>query len=345
MSNGVEAGKATPERGQSTAVVSVFVKKSHALDSVRRARRLGFDGDHRAIFGRQAIELLGASTALIAKLGSAAADVRLGARFPELAAFSRVARKCVDRPRRRGRYLLVSQHTVPLDLVSYGNEAWGARGIYSHLCSSVPPTHNRLRRALTPAVFPLQSYLLVCPMAMDRAVPRHHQDIVTVALSLESQLPVELWLQPSYERALDAFSRKDLSWLHVDTHGQGSSMMLGPSRSHGRFAGSADLPSKIDIPITIVVGCSLTSGPDSIGTMLFARGARAVLGPCAIFQSLGVANSEDGEAGWYRVLFESMIAGRDLGTSLQLARRSVPGPGILKYAYLIAGSSQVRFER
>ena len=57
-------------------------------------------------------------------------------------------------------------------------------------------------------------------MAMDRSVPRHEQDIVKVATELESQLAVEIWLQPSFDRAAAAFAEPGVGILHIDTHGQ-----------------------------------------------------------------------------------------------------------------------------
>jgi len=179
---------------------------------------------------------------------------------------------------------------------------------------------------------------------MDRALPRKQQDIVTVALGLEHQMPVELWLQPSFERARQAFGAKHVACLHLDTHGDadGRSIMLGPSRDGGHYIDADALPRVVRPPLIVVCGCALNGNPHSIGPALQRRGALSVFGPCTTFQSLGVANSEEGEAHWYRSFFMAMAAGIDVGTSLMQTRLAVRG-GLLKYAWVIVGSSQLCF--
>ena len=66
------------------------------------------------------------------------------------------------------------------------------------------------------------------------------------------------------------------------------------------------------------------------------------MGPGAVFQSLGVANTEDGEAAWYRSFFDSLLSGQDVGESLA-TRRATQG-GLLKYVWAIVGSSLLSFD-
>jgi hypothetical protein len=330
---------------QPLRVVSVFPDEQETAAIGGLTRALSPDSQYLGVHGQQARDLLSSSQELIDALSHRTAEVRAGREILQRATFNDVVRACLPAAKAGERYLLVSPSTVPLDLAFDEIGNWGDRAIFSHLCFPQPPSDEVLARVLRPRTFPLEGYLLVCPMAMDRAVPRHLQDIVTVALSLESQMPVELWLQPRYDRALQALSRTDLSWLHIDTHGTQSQLMLGPSRADRRLAGAAELPPRVFTPLLLIVGCALLAGPDSVGSVLFRRGAETVFGPCAIFQSLGVANSEEGEAAWYRVFFESLLSGLDTGTSLLRARCSVQGTGILKYAYLLCGSSYVRFHR
>jgi hypothetical protein len=325
-------------------VISVFPDKANSDSLRKRLQTLGVDNGHIDVSDQTATHLLNASQELVQALDHRAFDVRAGLGLEEREAFSRIARNCLPAAIEGGRYLVVSPATVPLDLAFDAGGNWGDRAIYSHLYSYDAPSAGLLTRALWPKELPLEGYLLLCPMAMDRAIPRHLQDIVTVALELESRMPVELWLQPRYDRATQALARTDLSWLHIDTHGTPTKIMLGSTREDQELAGAEDLPPRVFTPLFIIVGCALASGPESISSVLFQRGAEAVFGPCAIFQSLGVANSEEGEATWYRVLFDSLLTGFDIGMSLLRARRSVAGSGILKYAYLIVGSSFLRFD-
>jgi hypothetical protein len=321
----------------------VFPDERESVAIGKRLSAVGPKYKFVSVHGQPARDLLAAGGELIDALGNNAWDVREGKSIPQRDVFSEAARCGLPSVEDGARYLIVSPSTVPLDLACDESGSWGDRAIFSHLCVPQAPSEGLLARAVLPRAFPLEGYLLVCPMRMDRLVPRHLQDIVTVALSFESSMPVELWLQPRYDRALQALSRTDLSWLHIDTHGTRTRIMLGPTREGQQMAGASELPTRVFTPLVIVVGCALLSGSDGIGAVLFRRGAEAVFGPCAVFHSLGVANSEDGEAAWYRTLFESLLRGADLGVSLLHARQSVTGSGILKHAYLIAGSSYVRF--
>ena len=162
-----------------------------------------------------------------------------------------------------------------------------------------------LKRFLFPIKQTIDTYLLVCPMAMDRPLARHLQDTVTVALSFEERMPVELWLQPSLDRAIQGLRRTDVTWLHIDTHGDrdGQLIMLGPSRGTRDLVDADAIPESVRFPLVMVVGCGLTAKYNSVGAALLARGAQSVFGPCTVFESLGIANSEEGQAKWYGTFF------------------------------------------
>lgn len=181
-------------------------------------------------------------------------------------------------------------------------------------------------------------------MAMDRALPRHLQDIIVVALGFERSMPVEVWLQPSLPRTIQGLKRDDVSWLHLDTHGSrdGTMVMLYPTREGSQMVGSDVLPEAIETPFVMLVGCALTASHESIGQALLLRGVKSVFGPCAIFQSLGIANSEEEQANWYRTFYSALLSGNDVGSSLLKARTITKG-GLLKFGWLIMGSSLLHF--
>ena len=325
-------------------IVSIFEQKKECdkiSDLVQRVSPTIF---HICIHGEAASILFNKGAALVHALAKKAKEVKQGRAIKERHDFSLLAIARLPPIKQKDRFLIISSSLVPLDLVFDKDGDWGNRAIFSHINTEAAPSIEILIRALFPQSFSLQGYLLACPMAMDRQVPRNLQDIITVATSLESFMPVEIWLQTKFSRALEAFSRTDLSWLHIDTHGTQSKIMLGPTRQGGRMATSEELPNRIFTPLLILVGCSLLSGPQSIGSTLFQKGATTVFGPCTSFLSLGVANSEEGEAAWYEVFFDSLIAGMDTGNALLAARNSVSGNGILKFAYLICGSSFLKFD-
>ena len=165
--------------------------------------------------------------------------------------FSRAVLKSVPIPGCDDRFLVISPKTCPLDLVHDDAGDWGDRAIFSHLHVAETPLAHMIEKALLPRDVSLGTYLLLCPMTMDRARPRHLQDIIIVATKLESMLPVEISLQPPYERVLDSFVRNDVSWIHVDTHGTSRSVMLGPSRGSRKMATATDLPEHIPVPLVI----------------------------------------------------------------------------------------------
>jgi hypothetical protein len=261
-----------------------------------------------------------------------------------LSRFSRLVVDVLPAPVDNDRTVVMSPWPVPLDLVQDGNGDWGARGIFSHVLVSEGSSLEVLRRSISaPEPAPIGTYLLVCPMAMDRSTPRHLQDIVRVATELENSLPVELWLQPPLGRALQAFEQPEVGVLHIDTHGTATTIMMGPTRDNPRQIGPDMLPARISTPLVIAVGCDLTGSVDGIGAELVRRGATATFGSFIRFFSLGVTGSEEAEADWYRCLLQRLIHGHDLGHAVLAARRGVAS-GTLRYCWLTLGSSLLRFD-
>ena len=257
--------------------------------------------------------------------------------------FSRNVLKSVPIPGDDDRFLVISPKTCPLDLVHDDAGDWGDRAIFSHLHVVETPLAHMIEKALRPREVSLGTYLLLCPMAMDRNRPRHLQDIIIVATKLESMLPVEISLQPPYEHVLDSFVRNDVSWIHVDTHGTSKSIMLGPSHGSRKMATATDLPERIVVPLVILVGCRLTAGAASIGSAILEHGPSTIWGPCVTFSSLALTGSDDSQILWYDSFFRALLAGLDVGRSLLLARQGLTSGSILKFTWLILGSSLLSF--
>ncbi|MCX6031569.1 MAG: hypothetical protein NT169_19995 [Chloroflexi bacterium] len=317
-------------------IVSIFPERVHCDAVGNLVKPFGGIWTHLAISGDDAHRLLDTGKSLLTSIERDPSAI-------DRDMFSRAVLNSVPAPGDNDRFLIISPTTCPLDLVRDDTGNWGDRAIFSHLDAADAPSAHTFEKALRPRCVSLGTYLLLCPMAMDRSLARHLQDIVIVATKLESALPVEISLQPPYERARASFTREDVSWLHVDTHGTSTSIMLGPSRDSRQIADSTDLPEHIPVPLVILVGCQLTSGAASIGSAVLERGPTSIWGPCVTFSSLSLAGSDDSQILWYDRFFRSLLHGHDVGESLLLARQSLTTGSALKFTWLILGSSLLSF--
>ena len=261
-------------------IVSIFPERAQSDLVDELVAPFGDDWTHLAVSGDDARRLLGAGMSLLSSIQRDPSAVKRDS-------FSEAVLDTVPIPAGDDRFLVISPMTCPLDLVYDGTGDWGDRAIFSHLHSLDAPSPHLLEKVLRPRRVSLATYLLLCPMAMDRALARHLQDIMIVATELESLLPVEILLQPPYERARDAFARDGVSWLHVDTHGTPEMIMLGPSRGSRQMVAATDLPEHIPAPLVVLVGCQQTSGAESIGTAVLERGPSSIWGPCVKFVEFG----------------------------------------------------------
>ncbi len=299
------------------------------------------------VSGSRAHTLLQIGDEIRHALAYSSTAVREGKDLVARAALSQALHDVLQEEPPADRYLVVSPSVVPIDMAALPNGmCLGDVAVISHVFAPKPLRKDVLQKLILPIQMRLGSYLLLCPMAMDRDLPRNLQDIMQVAAALESEMPVEIWLQPRFRRAREAFARKDAAWLHLDTHAddEGRSLMLGPTREDAEMISADALPRRVLVPLVVAVGCALTAGPGSIGHALLERGALSVFGPCAVFESLGIANSEEGQAVWYRTFFRALLDGLDVGCAVREARRKTPG-GLLKYAWLLLGSSRLVFSR
>jgi hypothetical protein len=323
-------------RSRQNFVVSIFPERATCDAVEHMVASFGAGWTPMTVSGNEARGLLGEARALLAAIER---DPSTADRGP----FSKAAVKAIPDVGKADRFFVISPTVCPLELVRDHGRNWGDRAIFSHFHTTAAPSARIVRNALRPRRVPLGTYLLLCPMEMDRALARNLQDIIVVATRLESKCPVDIALQPSYEQALATFARNDVSWLHVDTHGTAESIMLGPSRDSGLMAKPTDLPGRIPVPLVVLVGCQLTSGAASIGSGILRRGPISIWGPCVTFTSLGLAGSDDSQILWYETFFGSLLSGHDIGKSLLLARQALSDDSPLKFTWLILGSSLLCF--
>lgn len=243
------------------------------------------------------------------------------------------------------RLQVISSEICPIDLVydEFGN--WGDRFIISHLPVNSCVNSKLILGLFNPIKKKLLSYVLHCPMAMDRNLPRHEQDIIIAATELESSCAVEIILQPSYKNALKNFNRDDISILHIDTHGTEEKIMLGASREGRKMAKISDFSIKTKIPLIILIGCELTGGTKSIGAGLLNIGIKSIIGPCIKFTSLALGKTDELQVIWYKTLLLNIINGLDIGKSQLIARQKLKTDSLFKYTWLLLGSSILYFEK
>lgn len=115
------------------------------------------------------------------------------------------------------------------------------------------------------------------------------------------------------------------------------------ARSRTCVRDSFYLPGRIPVPLVVLVGCQLTSGEASIGSGILRRGPISIWGPCVTFTSLGLAGSDDSQIVWYEAFFGSLLNGHDIGESLLLARQALSDGSVLKFTWLVLGSSLLCF--
>lgn len=325
-------------RSPQNFVLSIFPERSTGNAVEHLVASFGGGWSPLSVSGNEARNLLAAGRTLLAAIER---DPRTADRGP----FSKAVLKALPDAGKDDRFFVISPTVCPLELVRDDGRNWGDRAIFSHFHTTTAPSALEVRNALRPHRARLGTYLLLCPMAMDRALARNLQDIIVVATRLESKCPVDIALQPRYEQALATFARTDVSWLHVDTHGTAESIMLGPSRDSRQMAKPADLPDRIPVPLVILVGCQLTTGATSIGSAILRRGPISIWGPCVTFTSLGLAGSDNSQILWYETFFGSLLAGHDIGKSLLRARQALSDGSVLKFTWLILGSSLLCFEK
>src|SRR5689334_1741593 len=114
------------------------------------------------------------------------------------------------------RVRVISEEMLPLEMVRRDKEFLGDIAEISHEFPGKDPSSLLTRRERK---VPLSRYFIDAVMGMEPGQPRANQDIVQVALELESEIPVELSFGGGDRRRLaHLLARDDLSILHIDTH-------------------------------------------------------------------------------------------------------------------------------
>src|SRR5262245_274336 len=130
---------------------------------------------------------------------------------------------------------VISEEVLPLEMVRREKEFLGDVAEISHEFPAGEASSLLARRAHK---LPLSRYFIDAVMGMEAGVPRASQDIVQMALKLESEIPVDLSFGGGDRgRLAQLLARADLSILHIDTHGGPDGRTILVSRA-GTMLGS-----------------------------------------------------------------------------------------------------------
>lgn len=302
---------------QSTLIISSYkFKKQIFNEIIKRANELGYE------FFQLPYNLSPISERLVYELNTGKSD-ELGENSPQyLDEFSEVITSVVENIRGYKYIYSISQSILPLELVKIGDKFLGDFCAVSHI---FPNNEKRFLdifiRAITTKQLTFQSYVLDCIYAMDQGRKRLDQDIVHSALSIEDKIPVEILLNVSRDKTDECLKRKDISILHLDTHSGTDGISIQTDRK-GFMLHSRYLPSTINIPLIMLIGCETISRSSSFGVSLFNRGVDSIFSPFSLFQSLALAGTEVGQLNCYNTFLNSLIEGKTVGEAIMELRRT-----------------------
>jgi hypothetical protein len=248
---------------------------------------------------------------------------------------------------------VISEEMLPLEMVRRDRQFLGDIAEISHEFPA-----GEASALLSQSLFtgdqhklPLSRYFIDAVMGMDPGVPRASQDIVQVALKLESEIPVDLSFGGGDGgRLAQLLTRDELSILHIDTHGGPDGRTILVSRA-GTMLGSDELPASVRVPVVLLFGCQGVANRRSFGSVLRARGAQAVISSLATFKSYGLTGDAARERLIYEAFFAALKSGDTIGKALvalrQTARRegrSGPqGATLTRLMFVLVGRDDLAF--
>ena len=243
---------------------------------------------------------------------------------------------------------VISEEMLPLEMVRRQQEFLGDVAEISHEFPTGDASSLLTRRAHKR---PLSRYFIDAVMGMDAGVPRASQDIVQMALKLESEIPVDLSFGGGDRaRLAQLLTRADLSILHIDTHGGPDGRTILVSRA-GTMLESEAIPASVRVPVVLLFGCQGVANRRSFGSVLRARGAEAVISSLATFKSFGLTGDAARERLIYEAFFAALKSGDTIGKALvalrQTARREgrsgAQGATLTRLMFVLVGRDDLTF--
>jgi hypothetical protein len=243
---------------------------------------------------------------------------------------------------------VISEQMLPLELVRRKKEFLGDIAEISHEFPSRDASSLVARREHKVA---LSRYFIDAVMGMESGRSRAGQDIVQLALKLESEIPVDLSFGGGDKsRLARLLARDDVSILHIDTHGAPDGRAILVSRG-GTMLASDEIPAPVRVPVVLLFGCQGVANKQSFGSVLRAHGAEAVISSFATFESYGLTGDATRERRIYEAFFSALKSGETIGRALvglrQTARREGAkgprGPTLTRFTFVLVGRDDLTF--
>jgi hypothetical protein len=212
---------------------------------------------------------------------------------------------------------VVSSALIPIELVQKDEIFLGDRVIVSHDF----PRGERWHFEFLPKTLAFTSYLIDAVIEMPPGMRRIDQDIVQAALALENRFSVELRLHANSSGFRDTLVRRDVSILHIDTHGGKDGIAIQIARD-GTMMPAEELPSSISIPVVLLFGCEGVANNRSFGAAMRRQGTEVVISSFAKFTSFGITGDPAREKQVYLAFFNGLLAGDDVGGALLRLRKA-----------------------
>ena len=240
---------------------------------------------------------------------------------------------------------VISEEMLPLELVRQKAFLGDVAEIAHEFPSRTSPLGRRDRRLA------LQRYFIDAVIRMEPPHPRASQDIVQLALKLENEIPVDLSFGGGgTDRFFGLLASKDVSILHIDTHGGPGGRAIQISRT-GTMLSSDTVPTGIRVPVILLFGCEGLASDRSFGAVLRARGAEAVISAVATFESFGLTGDPTREQAIYDAFLSALKSGETIGAALlslrQTARREVSlaaeGATLTRLLFVLLGRDDLSF--
>lgn len=243
---------------------------------------------------------------------------------PHLDAFSRAVIAAIPNLFAYRHIRVISERMLPLEMVRREKEFLGDIAEISH---EFPSSDGSSLLARRKHKLPMSRYFIDAVMEMESGLSRTSQDIVQVALELESEIPVDLSFGGGDStRLARLLARDDLSILHVDTHGGPDGRAILVSRS-GVMLTSDEITASVKVPLVLLFGCQGVANRQSFGSVLRARGAEAVISSFAMFKSYGLTGDAARERLIYETFFSALKSGETVGKALVGVRQTAKREG------------------
>ena len=240
---------------------------------------------------------------------------------------------------------VISEQILPLEMVRRDGTFLGDVAEVAHEFAKIKVRSFVPRRR--GSKLPMSRYVIEAIDASDG--PRIEQDIVKVALELEREVPVELDFAAGPANLMRAL-RRDVSILHIDTHGGPGGQSIQVSRA-GAMLHADHITASVRVPLVLLFGCEGVSSPQAFGAILHAKGADAVISSFATFRSNGLTGSAKREHQIYEAFFSSLRASQTIGAALlslrqaalREARESSEGPTLTRMFFVLLGRDDIGF--